>query len=92
MIEGVVNARLEAVLSLSLLGPAGQEREVDVVVDTGFNGYLTLPPELVADLGLPVVGDAEAVLADGSEAVFDVSALRCSGTASQDTSKPGRLA
>lgn len=72
MIEGVVNARLEAVLSLSLLGPAGQEREVDVVVDTGFNGYLTLPPELVADLGLPVVGDAEAVLADGSEAVFDV--------------------
>ena len=72
MIEGVVNARLEAVLSLSLLGPAGQAREVDVVVDTGFNGYLTLPPELVADLGLPVVGDAEAVLADGSEAVFDV--------------------
>ena len=43
MIEGVVNARLEAVLSLSLLGPAGQAREVDVVVDTGFNGYLTLP-------------------------------------------------
>ena len=26
----------------------------------------------MADLGLPVVGDAEAVLADGSEAVFDV--------------------
>ncbi len=42
------------------------------MVDTGFNGYLTLPPALVADLGLPVVGDAEAVLADGSEAVFDV--------------------
>ena len=72
MIEGVVNARLEAVVTLPLLGPEGQAREVDAVVDTGFNGYLTLPPELVADLGLSVVGDAEAVLADGSEAVFDV--------------------
>ena len=27
---------------------------------------------LVAELGLPVVGDGEAVLADGSEAFFDV--------------------
>ena len=42
------------------------------MVDTGFNGYLILPPMLVADLALPVVGDGEAVLADGSEAAFDV--------------------
>lgn len=72
MIEGIVNAYLEAVVTLPLLGSAGQTREVDAVVDTGFNGYLILPPLLVADLGLPVVGDGEAVLADGSEAVFDV--------------------
>ena len=68
MIEGNVNAHLEAIVTLPLLGPAGQAREIDAVVDTGFNGYLILPPMLVAELGLPVVGDGEAVLADGSEA------------------------
>ena len=72
MIEGTVNAHLEAIVTLPLLGPEGQAREIDAVVDTGFNGYLILPPMLVADLGLPVVGDGEAVLADGSEAAFDV--------------------
>ena len=72
MIEGVVNANYEAVITLPLQGPAGQTREIQAVVDTGFNGYLTLPPMLVAELGLPVVGDGEAVLADGSEAAFDV--------------------
>ena len=42
------------------------------MVDTGFNGYMTLPPTLVADLGLAVLGNGEAVIADGSEAAFDV--------------------
>ncbi len=72
MIEGTVNARLEAVVTLPLLVSEGQTREVDAVVDSGFNGYMTLPPMLVADLDLPVVGDGEAILADGSEATFDV--------------------
>ena len=72
MIEGSVNAYYEAVVTLPIEGTPGQMREVDAVVDTGFNGYLTLPPMLVRELGLPVVGDAEAVLADGSEATFDV--------------------
>lgn len=72
MIEGVVNAGLEAVVTLPVRGPAGPAHEVEAVIDTGFNGYLTLPPTLAAELGLPVVGDGEAVLADGSEAAFDV--------------------
>ena len=72
MIEGFVNANLEAVVIIPLLGAAGQTREVAAVVDTGFNGYLTLPPTLVAELELPVVGDGAATLADGSEATFDV--------------------
>ncbi len=42
------------------------------MIDTGFNGYLTLPPLLVSELGLSVVGDGEAVLADGSETLFDI--------------------
>ena len=75
MIEGFVNANLEAVVTIPLLGPAGQTREVAAVVDTGFNGYLTLPPMLVTDLGLSVVGNGEAILADGSEVTFDVSGV-----------------
>ena len=72
MIEGAVNANLEAVVTLPLQDSSGQTREVEAVVDTGFNGYLTLPPMLVEDLDLPVVGDSEATLADGSQAAFDV--------------------
>ena len=72
MIEGFVNTNYEPVVSLPVQGPAGQAREIDAVIDTGYNGYLTLPPALVAELGLSVVGDGEATLADGSEAAFDV--------------------
>ena len=54
MIEGFVNANHEAVVTILLLGPGRQTREVAAVIDTGFNGYLTLPPTLVADLGLTV--------------------------------------
>ena len=75
MIEGFVNAAYEAVVTLSLRGPAGQTRDIDVVIDTGFNGYLTVPPGLAAELGLPVVGDGEATLADGNEAAFDVHSV-----------------
>ena len=72
MIEGAVNAELEAVVTIALISPEGQDREIRAVVDTGFNGYLILPPMLVAELGLSVVGGGQAILADGSEAAFDV--------------------
>ena len=48
MIQGEVNAAYEAVITLSVQGSEGQVREVDAVVDTGFTGFLTLPPALVA--------------------------------------------
>ena len=32
------------------------------MIDTGLNGYLTLPTMMVADMELPVVGEGEAVL------------------------------
>ena len=52
MITGSVNANYEAIIHLSVRGPGGQEREVDAVIDTGFNGFLTLPPALVTALDL----------------------------------------
>ena len=72
MIEGVVNAAYEAVVTLPLRGPEGQSLEIDAVVDTGYNGFLILPTTVVAELGLAFGGINRATLADGSVVAFDV--------------------
>lgn len=69
MITGAVTNR-EAVLRLVVRGETGNT-EVQAVVDTGFDGYLTLPPSLIATLGLRWRMRGRALLADGSESVFD---------------------
>ena len=53
MIEGVVNADYEAIIPLRIQGPDGRTRDIEAVVDTGFTDFLTLPPALVDELGLP---------------------------------------
>ena len=72
MIEGVVNAAYEAVVTLPLRGPAGRTREIEAVIDTGYNGFLTLPTETVAQLELPFLGPSRATLANGVVETFDV--------------------
>ena len=72
MIEGVVNAAYEAVVTLLLRGQAGQEREIEAVIDTGYNGFLSLPPAMVTELGLPLVGPSQATLANGAVETFNV--------------------
>ena len=72
MIQGVVNAAYEAVIPLTVLGPAGQTQEIEAVIDTGFTGFLSLPSGVVVELGLPFLNTSQAILADGSEATFDV--------------------
>ena len=42
------------------------------MIDTGFNRFLTLPPSLVAELGLPFVTSGRVTLVDGSESSFEV--------------------
>jgi clan AA aspartic protease len=74
MIRGVVNARLEAVASLRIRGPAGTELDVDAVVDSGFSAALTLPKTTIAALGLARQSAGGAALADGSFHQFDVYA------------------
>jgi clan AA aspartic protease len=72
MITGIVTVAREAVISLTVCGPNGQEQEIEVVIDTGFDGSLTLPPALLTALGLPWRRRGRALLADGNESVFDI--------------------
>jgi clan AA aspartic protease len=41
--------------------------KIDCVVDTGFNDYLTLPPQVVAVMNLPLYSTTLVRLADGSQ-------------------------
>ncbi|MGH3085729.1 MAG: clan AA aspartic protease [Rubrobacteraceae bacterium] len=72
MISGAVTADGEAVIRLEILGPDGERRGIEAVLDTGFNGSLTLPAHMTAALELPLVGERQATLADGSQVVLEM--------------------
>ncbi len=72
MITGTVSTDREAVLKLTMLNSQGQEHEYVTVVDTGYNGTLTLPPREITALGLRWHRHGHALLADGSDAMFGV--------------------
>jgi clan AA aspartic protease len=72
MIVGSVNARREAVLVLAIRIPDTREESIEVLIDTGFSGELTLPRAVIARFGLPWHHDGRAVLADDSELFFPV--------------------
>jgi clan AA aspartic protease len=74
MIQGVVNARREAVVRLRLRGPGGVESDVDPIIDSGFTASLTLPATTVIALDLARQSCSSAVLADGSVRQFDIFA------------------
>ncbi len=68
----MVNANYEAIIRLQVRGPTGQELEIDAVIDTGFNGFLTLPSTIITALGLIRLSRGRALLANGSEELFDI--------------------
>ncbi len=72
MIQGVVNAAYEAVVTLHLLDPEGRTRDIEAVIDTGYSGFLTLPLGLVDELGLPFAYMGQAFLANDAVVDFDV--------------------
>ncbi len=69
MIVGTVQ-QLEAVIKLNILDASDQVYEFQVVIDTGYNGCLTLPASIINKLGLPTIGSRRAMLADGSEVLL----------------------
>ena len=72
MITGTVNEYKEAIITLTVKGPSGQEALIGAIIDTGFNGFLTLPPDVVRNLDLARLSRGRAQLADGGETIFDI--------------------
>ncbi|HKB03895.1 MAG TPA: clan AA aspartic protease, partial [Gemmataceae bacterium] len=72
MITGTVNARHEIVIPVPVRDAMGQDQMVAAVLDTGFTGSLTVPPRVVASLGLTWRSQAQAVLANGTVEQFDI--------------------
>jgi clan AA aspartic protease len=70
LLNGKVNSQLEAVVRLLIRSPEGRVLEIEVVVDTGFSGSLSLPHEAIAGLGLVPYGRVLGILADGTKSFF----------------------
>ncbi len=65
MIRGRVDARREARVTLELRDSDGQFQSIAGVVDTGFNGHLTLPLEVIRRLELEPLVPTNVTLATG---------------------------
>ena len=72
MISGKVTAELEAVVRLRVCGADEDEQTIEAVIDTGFDGWLTLPASLISRLGLTWRSRGRALVADGGESIFDM--------------------
>ena len=62
-------------VTIPIHGPDGHTREIQAVVASVYNGFLTLPRILVAELELPYATVGYAFLANGEEASFDVHSV-----------------
>ena len=59
-------------IRLPVLSADGREREIEAILDTGFNGSLTLPSPAIANLGLGWRTRGMVMLANGSEDYCDI--------------------
>lgn len=71
MIVGVVQGR-EPLIRFDVRGYRGLNQQVKAVVDSGYTGWLTLPPSIIAALKLRWRSFGRGILADGSVSSFDV--------------------
>ena len=67
MIRGSLNERLDPLVTVEILNGDGQHHPVEALLDTGFSGYLTLPPDAVACLGLKHAKYTSVTMANGQE-------------------------
>ncbi|WP_419756912.1 clan AA aspartic protease [Anabaena sp. FACHB-595] len=71
----MINGRLiagRATVPVIFRLPGQPDFSLDFVIDTGFNGYLTLPPQAVSAMNLPLHSTIPAILADGSQVLSSI--------------------
>ena len=71
MIVGRVTTNQEAIIELEIVGFNRREK-IEVVIDTGFDGYLTLPSDSINRLGLRRAGRRYAILGDGNTVALEL--------------------
>jgi len=71
VIHGVV-VGLQARMGIILCLPERSDVEIECVIDTGFEGFLTLPLAVITELNLAYAGRIDANLADNSNVSTDV--------------------
>ena len=72
MHSGNVSAQQQALITIDVLDRVGRSQPLEVVVDTGFTGSLTLPTAVIGRLDLPSAGGRTFELANGESFDFDV--------------------
>ena len=70
MIRGIVQVFPR--LRLHARGSGRRYQAIEAIIDTGFDGWVSLPPRLVGHLELQLVGEGQGELADGSESLFEI--------------------
>ena len=65
MLTGRVSRELQAWVSVEILARDGQGHPVEFVLDTGFEGHLTLPLSIIRRLELTSAGNQDVLLANG---------------------------
>jgi clan AA aspartic protease len=66
MIRGTVSDSRDVSVSVEVEDSHGGRHSIQAIVDTGFDGFLTLPPGALKELAATEVGRIHNVLADGS--------------------------
>jgi clan AA aspartic protease len=72
MMQGFVNQRCEAIIRVAVGSANSPKQMIEAVIDTGFTGFLSLPPSIITALGLPWYFRDVGTLGDGSEVIFDM--------------------
>ena len=65
MIEGIVNDFDEPIIRLDIHISSNNSKKVNAIIDTGFNGYISIPTILIEQSNWDFIGTEEYELANG---------------------------
>ena len=71
MMVGKITAEQEAVIELEVIG-VNRPENIAAIIDTGFDGELSLPSNFIKRLKLQRIGEMPVILGDGSTVDLDV--------------------